>query len=788
MLKSYLRTAFRNLKQYRGYSFINIFGLAVGLAASLLIFLYVHHELSYDRFHENAKKIHRLLLIDQNLGVTNNKAGVVWPILAPTLEAELPEVLESARVFKRGRFPLDIGNQRFYSEEFAQADPEIFRIFDFTLEVGDAETALNEPFTAVMTRGMAKKLYGSDDPIGKTFDAFGQPVTVTGILEEVPRNSHLKLDVIQSLRTPSDTTGLGAALLSWNWISAPSYILLDDPASAEGLQEKILEIIGKNDVPETLSATHQQLVDIHLHSDDIVFDGYNANKGNASYVYSLGVIAFFIVLIAAFNFMNLVTARSANRAREVGMRKVVGAMKRQLMEQFLYESLVMSFLALIVGLILGLSVGRYIQLAHGVYLNIALLLKPGVIIGILGVTLCVGVFSGLYPAFVLSAFHPVRVLKGAFKSSGQGIFLRKVLVVLQFAISIALIIGSGIVFQQIQYIKNRDIGYDRDQVMSIQLTRDLGDRFEPLVNELSQSEAVSSWSSSGNLPGRTMGRTFVEPEGATDEESWVVSVMSMDDRFIETMGMEIVEGRNFSEEFSTDRRYAVMINEAAVKHLGWENPIGKAFDDSLRVIGVVKDFHFATMHHHIEPLLMRFRPGVNALLSIKLKGGSVGEGVSEVRRVWDELFPNRTLEFIFLDDEFNTMYRREENFGRMTRAFTFLAIFVACLGLFGLASFTTEQRTKEIGIRKTLGASVAGMTLVLSREFMKWVLVANFVAWPVAYFVMNRWLQGFVFRTELSVGLFLVSAVLALIIAVITVSYQTVRAARANPVDSLRYE
>ncbi len=789
MWKNYLVTALRNLGKHRGHSLINVLGLAVGMAASLLIFLYVQRELSYDMFHTKADRIHRVLLLDKSMGVSNTYAGITFVAMAPEIPNDIPEVEEAVRIMGRGRQPFKIGEKNFYTQDMAFADPSVFRIFDFGLDLGDPETALAEPYTAVLNRELAETLYGDDDPLGKTFIWQETEIRVTGLLADIPDTSHLQFDVLVSLNFPDEEGGFGEQLRSWGWISAPTYVLLREGAVPDDLEEKLIGVLRKNGIEENFAVTHQPLKETHLRSKNVVFDRHNRNKGDIGYVYALAAVAAFIMLIAVFNFMNLSTARSHGRAREVGMRKVVGARRRQLIVQFIGESVLICLGGLIIALGLVSLAGVYLNSAHDMNFSLGALLRFPVSAGILGGAVLTGLLAGIWPAFVLSSFRPSSVLRGGSQGGGYGLGMRRVLVVVQFGISIALIIGSGVVFQQMQYIKNKDMGYDREQVLTIQMTRETAANFEPLVEKLKQSPAILSHSASGNVPGRTMSRNSIRPEGIAETDPWVVSVMSMDEHFLETMGIELVAGRNFSQEFGTDAEKAVILNEAAVKAIGWEEPIGKTFDDGERtVVGVIADFHFTTLRHVVEPLVLSFRPGSNGILSLKLKAGAIPAAIQHLRGVWGELYPGDPLEFGFLDDEFDQTYRREQNFGSLTRGFTFLAIFIACLGLFGLASHTVEQRTKEIGIRKVLGAGVGGLVVLLSKTYLKLVLLANVIAWPAAYFLMRRWLQDFVYRVDLSVGVFLVSMAAAAGIALLTVGFHSIRAASSDPVRALRYE
>jgi putative ABC transport system permease protein len=789
MLKNYLVTAIRNLRKYKGYTLINVMGLAIGMAASLLIFLYVHRELSYDQFHSKADRIQRVLLLDKNLGVTNTYAGITFVAQGPEIPRDIPEVEESVRIMSRGRQAVRIDDRRYYIRRMALADPTIFKIFDFKLLRGDPDTALQDPYSMVLSEIQATALFGDENPVGKTLIWGEYELRITGTLDSIPANSHLQFDALVSLNFPVVEGGFGEQLLSWGWISAPTYVLLEEGASDTDLEEKLIGVLRKNGIDENFAVTNQPLKDVHLHSKNVVFDNHNQNKGDAGYVYAMAAVAVFIMLIAIFNFMNLSTARSHSRAREVGMRKVVGAQRRQLIGQFLGESLLLCVIGLVLAVGLAVSTGLYLNSHHGMTLDFAVLLRPGIWGALLVGTFLTGLLAGSWPAFVLSAFRPTHVLRGRGAAGGHGMTMRKVLVLVQFSISIALIISSGVVYKQINFIRHKDMGYDREQIMTIQLDRESISSFEPLVDQLSQSPAILSWSASGNVPGRTMSRNGIIPEGATEEESWIVSTMTMDENFLDTLSIELLEGRNFAPDFGTDAEESVIINEAAVRALGWEEPVGKTFNTGdLTVVGVIKDFHFATLRHVVEPLVIRYRPGANGLLSIKLKSGSIPEGVNHTEKVWNGLFPGLQLEYVFLDEEFDMLYRQEKSFGSLTGGFTGLAVFIACLGLFGLASHTVAQRTKEIGIRKVLGAGSLGLVALLSKTYLKLVLLANLIAWPVAYWLMRRWLMDFAYRSELGIGMFLLSMAAAAVIALFTVSFHSIRAANSDPVRALRYE
>ncbi|MFA9452632.1 MAG: ABC transporter permease, partial [Candidatus Aminicenantaceae bacterium] len=509
MWKNYLVTAIRNLSKHRGHSLINILGLAVGMAASLLIFLYVQRELSYDMFHAKADRIHRVLLLDKSMGVSNTYAGITFVAMAPEIPEDVPEVEEAVRIMSRGRQPLKIGERNFYTRDMAFADASVFKIFDFTLTQGNPDTALLEPYTAVLSRELAEILYGSEDPMGRTFIWQENEVRVTGLLADIPDTSHLWFDLLVSLNFPDEEGGFGEQLRNWGWISAPTYVLLREGAGPTELEEKLIGVLRKNGIEENFAVTHQPLKETHLYSKNVVFDRHNRNKGDIGYVYALAAVAVFIMLIAVFNFMNLSTARSHSRAREVGMRKVVGARRRQLIVQFMGESLLLCLGGLILAVGMVALAVAYLNSAHDMSLSLGTLMRFPTALGIVAGAVLTGLLAGIWPSFVLSSFHPNAVLRGGSQGAGYGLGMRRVLVVVQFGISISLIIGSGVVFQQMQYIKNKDMGYDREQVLTIQMTRETAVNFEPLIEKLGQSPAILSLSASGNVPGRTMSRTTV---------------------------------------------------------------------------------------------------------------------------------------------------------------------------------------------------------------------------------------------------------------------------------------
>ena len=805
MIHNYLKIALRNMLRYKFYSMINVIGLAVGIACCLLIMLYIQHELSYDRYHEKADRIYRLA-VSLDFGGSGGEIAVVGAPTAAALVNDYPEVLDATRFQSTGNWYIRYGETTFKETRLVYTDANVFDVFTIPLLQGDPKTALAEPNTIVISETMADKYFGMDDPLGKTLNLDATTdYEVTGVFREIPSNTHFHYDFFASMATIEHN--LPTIWLSLNW---NTYIVLKEGADAEALEAKFPEMAKKYCEPEFqrfVNASWEEVMEsggrldfylqpvtkIHLHSDLL---GELEPNSDIKYVYIFSVIVFFILVIACINFMNLSTARSANRAREVGIRKVVGSLRSQLVRQFLAESVVLSVIALFIAVLLvGLTLSRFNDLA-GKELSIRSLTNNVILFSFFLMIVFVGLIAGTYPAFFLSAFKPVTVLRQKLGSGVRGRWMRRALVVFQFTMSIVLIIGTIVVFKQLKYVQNRKLGFDKEQVFILHDAFILGSQIESFKNELLQNPEIVSGTVSGYLP-VTSDRSLnaVIPEGR-QEETTPIQTWWVDFDYVKTLGLEIVEGRDFSRALSTDSS-AVIINEAAAKHFGWDEPLGKTIGSfvavdtpviaKFTVIGVVRDFHYESLRNQIGPFAM-FIGRSTGLISFRLKTENLSEIIRFIEDKWNAFAPGQPLEYSFLDDRFDEMYRAEQRIGRIFGIFAALAIFVGCLGLFGLAAFTAEQRTKEIGIRKVLGASISGIVLLMSKEFFTWVVVANIVAWPIACIVMNKWLQGFAYRTSITVWTFALSAILALIVALLTVSYQAIKAARSNPVDSLKYE
>jgi putative ABC transport system permease protein len=803
MFRNYLTVAVRNLVRHKVHSFINISGLAIGMACCILILLFVQDELSYDRTHENADRIYRILVeYSTGSGQTGKIEATSGP-MAPALLDEYPEVIHAVRIRPGGEVLVGYGDKRFYEERFCFTEPGIFDVFTFPLIKGDPKTALKEPDSIVITEEIARKYFGDEDPMGKTLRVDNkQDYRITGVLQKVPSNSHFGFDLFASIGSLSGI--LEHRFNNWGSFMLETYLLLPEGYPPAQLEEKFPLFIEKY-MGEMISASGlkfafylQPLTRIHLYSN---MDYGIGSEGDIRSIYVVSAIAFFILLIACINFTNLSTARSANRAKEVGMRKVVGANRLQLIKQFLGESVLLSFIALLLSVALVELFLPAFNTLSGKELTIGYCDNHLLLFCLFGIALLVGIFSGGYPAFFLSAFQPVEVLKGSPKRGLKSPLLRRILVVFQFVISIILIIATGIVYDQLNYMRNENLGFDREQVVVMPILRDksLKERYESIKSELLQHPGILSAAASSQTPGNSFEGFSVRREGNTDtapNERKVMPHLFIDYDFIETLGIELATGRNFSKDFATDEKKGFLFNESAVKELGWESPeaaIGKQieWDGWLKgntIIGVVKDFHFLSLRHKIGPVAMRIYPEYFNCISVKIRPDNIPATLAFLETIWRKFAPSYPFEYFFLDDHFEKLYKAEHKLGKIFGFFSLLAIFIACLGLFGLASFATEQRTKEIGIRKILGASISGIVLLLSKEFTKLVIVSNLVAWPVAYWAMNRWLQDFAYRIHIGVGTFLLAGVLALVIALLTVSFQAVKAALANPVEALRYE
>ena len=797
MLKNYCKIAWRNLLRHKGYSFINIAGLAVGITCCLLILLFVQDELSYDRYHEKAKRIYRLTVENQMEGQTFVNALSSAPMV-PALLRDYAEIESAVRFF-----PVDASvmvsyeGRSFYEERFFYADAAVFEVFTMPFIQGDPRTALAAPNTVVLTAEMAHKYFGEEDALGKTLKLnLEHDCVVTGVIKNIPHNSHLHFDFLASFQNVEGI--LGESLQSWTFNPFFSYLLLRPGGSARALEKKIVSLFDDN-AGEQLRAIGlrlrpllQPLTDIHLHQ----LGNEHEAQNDIRYVYIFTAIALFILFIACINFMNLATARSELRAREVGLRKVLGSQRRQLVAQFLGEAVLMAIMATLIAIVLIELLLPAFNAVADRELAVNYRSNWPFVAGLAGLTLFVGVVAGSYPAFFLAALQPMAVLKGRSGAGWRAFFSRKALVVFQFGVSIVLIVGTVVVHSQLDYMRHKNLGFDQEQVVVVPI-KDAGllAQRQTFKHKLLQNAAITRVTFTSRYPGTGTWGTVARRPDRAEVQVTDMKVLLTDFDFIETLNISLLAGRSFSEERDADAGDRIILNETATRALGWNAPeeaVGKtisAFGNrSGTVVGVVQDFHFQALHMGMQPLLLTPAADRYGYAMMRIAAPEMSGTLAYLKSAWAEFAPQWPFDYLFLDQNFDKLYRAEQRLGKLFAAFGSIAVLIACLGLFGLASFTASRRTREIGIRKVLGATASGIVHLLSREFVKLVLLANVIAWPAAYFAMNRWLQDFAYRVNLKWWTFALAGGVALLVALLTVSTQAIRAALANPVEALRYE
>lgn len=809
MFKTYMKTAWRSLIKHKVNSIINIAGLAIGLACSILIILYVVDELSYDQFFPDKAQIVRVNT-DFNFGGREMRMAQSSDIMGPTLKKDYPQVEAYTRIYNNdGARLIKKGNEYFNEERVASVDSTFFDVFQLPVIAGDAGHALDKPGTVVVTASSAKKYFGTVDALGRRLEVKHgdslKPFLVTAVIKDIPANSQFQFDFLFDMQD-----------VRYNWGAATShnfytYLKLKKGTDYHAFEKHFPDYVqkyvlpyaasfidvssmGSEDVNKILTYSLMPLTDVHLHSDRV---SEISPSGNIQYVYIFSAVALFILLMACVNFINLTTAKSGARAKEVGMRKVFGTDRKQLIFQFLLESIVMVLVAMVFALLIDFfAIPGFNQLA-GKSLRFATLFTPAFLVMIILLPLLVGFIAGIYPAFFLSGFRPVQVLKGKLKMGGKSGKFRNGLVVFQFAISIILIIATIVVYRQLHYIQTKNIGFVKDQVLILNETGLLGDHAAAFKNELLKMPEIKEGSFSGYLPVSNSFRgdnTYSTAPVMTSTNGFSMQNWNVDEDYISTLGMQLIKGRNFSKDFISDST-AVIINETTAKYLGAGDPVGKFLYGTdnkgnvlkYHVIGVLKNFNYESLHSNIGPLglFLKYSPYT---ASFKISTSDIAALIGRIKNVWEKFAPGMPFSYRFLDDSFNDMYQAETRAGTTSIVFSSLAIFIACLGLFGLAMFAVEQRTKEIGIRKVLGASNAGIVQLLSKEFIFLVLLAFVIAAPIAWFFMHSWLQEFAFRTNIAWWIFVLAGGAALFIALVTVSFQSVKAALANPVTVLKAE
>lgn len=804
MLKNLLTIALRSIRKDKTYSAINILGLTIGITCSLFLLMYILDELSFDRHHKNADNIYRIV---SNIKEPDN--AFTWAVVQQPMAAELrdnyPEVINAVRFSTFGKTLFKHGDKEFNEVDFYVADSTVFDMFTHRFLAGDASTALDNSFSLVLTEKTATKYFSdATSAVGQSLqiinnDGKTEDFKITGVIEDVPLNSHFRFEgLISSSTYPPNQT-------SWGGFGDYTYIQLPEGYDLSTMYKSLDKILKEKVNPIfdqygiSVKYELQKITDIHLHSK--IQDEAEAG-GDISYIYIFSAVAAFMLIIACINYMNLATARSANRSKEVGLRKVMGSQRIHLIAQFITESVVMALLALAISLVLIYALLPVFNTLANKQLPYSYVLHPTLLFSLIGMMLFIGIVGGSYPAFYLSGFNPVQVLKGKLATRGGSVVFRKVLVVLQFGISIFMLISTLVVFDQLQYMRNKDLGFDKEHVVRLNLNeRELQNKAAVLTDALKQAPEVEGIGQASASPGESIGRLLLkveENDGKLNDRG--VDIFAADFDFVKTLNMKIVAGRDFSRTIISDTTYATLVNEAMVARMGWKDPIGKkiAFPGNgpngttleKQVVGVIKDYHQNSLYDVIEPLIIVLGNRNNNYLFVRTNAGDVRQALSSIEKTWKQTFPSFPFEYSFLDQDFNSQYKADEKRSQIFTAFSGLTIFIACLGLLGLAAFTTQQRTKEIGIRKIIGAQVNGLVYLVSKEFFLLVGIGVVLAFPIAWYFTNNWLQHFAYRIEIKEAwpTFLFSALLAFAITLITVGFHVIRAATANPVSTLRDE
>ena len=807
MVKNYFLIALRNLLKHKAFSLINVLGLTIGITCTILIFLYVQDEISYDSYHSKSDRIYR---VTEDIKPSERSASMPFPV-AQALKTDFPDMVESyVRLFdfQTPTFVIEYENsvgQRVQVNEpnIFYADTTLFEVFDFELLQGNPENAFKDPNSVLLSESTAKRYFGDQNPIGKVIRLDGQfDINVTGVVEDTPKNTHFKYDLLLTINTLNTVAPGLLQFNNWYWNPCWTYVVLAENVNPGDLKAQFPGFIDKyfqQAIKDLVEMDLQPLTDIHLYSHR---DFEIRANSDVTLVYIFSVIAIFVLFIAAINFINLSTARSIKRAREVGVRKVMGAVKSQLIYQFLAESILISIIAIIISIPLVYITLPALNALAVKEIELTLFNNLPLWFSLFTIILVVGILAGLYPALFLSAFQPVKVLSGKIDKLGAGAILRKTLVVSQFAVSIFLIVGTIIAYNQLEHLRSANLGFDKEQVILIPSARSsLLPRYTQFKDQVELHENIKSVSASNMIIGaETQSATYTWEGNDTQQQ---ISAYFVRRDFVETTGIELLEGRDFIKEFEVvdDSNGHAVINESFYKKAGWpdaQSAIGKRLQGTLegdiRIVGVVKDFHFNPLRQPIGPFILTLGPNPQSrnfftnFIYVRLATDNFSSTIEFLETKFSEFAPERPFEFFFLDDRLNQLYQAEDSLGKVATVFSFLAIVVACLGLFGLASFTAEQKTKEIGIRKVIGATVGNIVFLLSKQFIVLILIANVIAWPVAYFVMDLWLQDFTTQININLFPFISAALFTFVIAFLTMSYQAIKAALTDPVKSIKYE
>lgn len=793
MLKNYIKLAIRNLWKEKSSAFINILGLSVGIASVLMIFLFVRYEMGIDGFHEKGDQIFRLTY-DETVKIADGRhLATTSPPMGPALVEDYPEVEKAVRFRYADEVVMEYAGQQYYEDHLVYADNGFFDLFSFPLKAGSVEEALASPNSVVITPEIAQKYFGEEDPMGKTIHLDEQtPLEVTGIFKEKPSRSHLDIDFLVSFSTFKVPFGYPVTLDSWGWVSFHTYLLLKNGTDVALFEPKLEDFIRNrlsSQRADRATLKLQPLQDIYFHSASMLNVG-DHKTGNIAYNYGLSITAFLLLLIAGFNFMNITTARSINRAKEVGVRKVLGAVKKNLVQQFLGEAVVVALISLVIGVILFEGFKDIVIGNLGWELGISKTDYLWTLPVFIGIAVITGILAGLYPSFVLSRFKAVEVFKGKIKSGKSGSTVRKALVVAQFVITGVLISCSLIVNKQMDFIRNQDTGFDKEQVISLQLNSpDIIHKYR-LARQVFEDNPNVMEVSAGDIINGDYGSVPIIPEGVNREDASAMHIFGIYFDYCKAMGIELVEGREISFTQPTDTLEGVLINEAAVKHFGWENPIGKRLQvNTIKpgvVIGVVKDFHFKSLHDPIEPLVMYVPVARMGYLVLRVNTEDVAATIASLEEDWQKIAPELPFDFAFVDEQINAKYESDQRFSALINFFGLLTVIVACLGLYGLIAIMLKYRVKEIGIRKVLGASISSLAYLLSGQFLALLLLANLIAIPLAWWSMQQWLNNFAYQVEVGSSVFILASLMILFLALATIGYQTLKAALGNPVEALK--
>jgi putative ABC transport system permease protein len=804
MLRNYIIIAFRNLLRNRVNTLINLTGLSLGISCCLLITLFVQDELTYDQYHEQKEVIYRVSNI-MRMGTNQDHYALTSMAVGPGLTEAYPEIDTFVRFrYSSNRVSVKYQEKLFNERLIYMVDPNVFDVFSYQLLKGNRQTALAKPGVIVLTASLAEKYFGNEEPMGKVIELNNNNYEVTGVMEDLPSNSDLPINALISML---DMPEQAQQTFMWDWgrLGFYTFLKMKNPVNPDDFkeklekfsQERVIPFWKENSIDGEMHYELTPLQELHFRTDM----SYDTPKGDKSYLYIFSMVAIFILLIACINYINLSVAQSTRRSTEVGIRKTSGAERSHLIIQFMGESLILSIAALALSIIIvEVSLPVFNHLAEKSF-SFENLFHPEILLTMLGIVTVVGVLAGSYPALYLSSFNPVDVLKGNLKLSGKN-WLRKSLVVVQFTISVVMIIATLIVYEQMNYLKNRDLGFNKDQVMVVEVPRDtaLFRKFTQVKHELLSNPGVKDVATTGrSVPGENTGSLLFRTEQANGElKENHYNVISVDEKFMEVMDIDLVDGRNFERSRQTDPQQAFMVNRAFVKAMGWENPIGKRMQWGLmpnnqaandgHVVGVFEDYHYASLHNQIDPLVWLYNPNAPGRLLIDLKGGDISNSVSFVEEKWKSFDPGHPMEYFFLDAFFDSQYQQEEKMMQIFGYFSILTILIACMGLFGVASFVTQQRTKEVGIRKTLGADTGQIVYLLSRDFAVLVLISILIAAPLSWLGMTIWLEGFAYPTQMPVYAFGLAGLASLAIALLTTGYHAIKAARSNPVHALRHE